>query len=258
VTGADPYPEDVSIGADHDDVGQVPDGHDDQAGHHDHDAGDDPPPEGLGTLDATGTAAAPYGGDHVIGDPAAADRVWHQQALSDTCAVVSQGFALEELTGQHHSEAELAQVAHDHGWYVHGGGHGGTPLSCVGNLLGYYGVPTHRDYHANPAELHDALAHGDKCIVAVSAEDIWTHQHGLDTPLSEFPGVPGQHADHAVEVTGIDENDPAHPVVILNDPGTPDGAGERVPMDTFLEAWQASGNFLVTAGPGITSTEVTA
>ena len=46
-------------------------------------------------------------------------------------------------------------------------------------------------------------------------------------------------ADHAVEVIGFDYSDPNNPMVILNDSGTPDGCGELVPLDVFVNAWEA-------------------
>ena len=44
--------------------------------------------------------------------------------------------------------------------------------------------------------------------------------------------------NHAVQVIGIDYSNPDEPMVILNDSGTPDGCGEMVPLDTFLDAWE--------------------
>lgn len=51
-------------------------------------------------------------------------------------------------------------------------------------------------------------------------------------------------ADHAVQVVGIDRNDPDDVRVILNDPGRPDGQGLSVPKDVFLKAWATSGHSL--------------
>jgi hypothetical protein len=189
-----------------------------------------------------------HGDAQVVGDPVAAEAVWHQQEHQDTCAVASQEFVLEELTGVPHSEQELATVAAEHGWYTPGGG---TPGADVGNLLAYYGVPVHQELHATIGQLHDALASGEKCIVGVNAAQLAARDLPPGAPLTAYPGVPGQEADHAVEVIGIDGHDPDHLVVILNDPGVPDGAGERVPMDVFLDSWASSDNFLVTAGPGV-------
>ncbi|MBQ8015501.1 MAG: hypothetical protein IJ264_04865, partial [Clostridia bacterium] len=53
--------------------------------------------------------------------------------------------------------------------------------------------------------------------------------------------APDDGADHAVQVIGIDYSDPDNPMVILNDSGHPDGCGEMVPLDDFVDAWEDSG-----------------
>lgn len=57
--------------------------------------------------------------------------------------------------------------------------------------------------------------------------------------------MPEQGANHAVQVIGIDRSDPDNPVVILNDPGQPNGQGIRVNADDFVDAWQDSDRFMV-------------
>ena len=52
-------------------------------------------------------------------------------------------------------------------------------------------------------------------------------------------------ADHAVAVTGIDLSDPSNPMVILNESGSPDGAGVRYPLDRFMDAWDNSDCYYV-------------
>ncbi|WP_238014845.1 C39 family peptidase [Dactylosporangium sp. AC04546] len=183
----------------------------------------------------------------VVGEPAAAAEHWHMQERADTCAVASQEFILDELTGADHSEAQLTELAEAHGWYQPGGG---TAMADVGNILEYFGVPVQREYGATFQDLQQALDGGQKVIVGVDSDEIWTPGHDPDEPLDAYPGIPGQGADHAVQVTGVDYSDPAHPVVVLNDPGTPDGGGERVALEAFLDAWEDSGNYLVTAGSG--------
>jgi hypothetical protein len=52
-------------------------------------------------------------------------------------------------------------------------------------------------------------------------------------------------ANHAVAVTGIDISDPSHPMVILNDSGTPNGDSVRYPLAQFMDAWGNSDCFYV-------------
>src|SRR5262245_49836607 len=131
--------------------------------------------------------------DAIVGDPAQAEQVWHEQLYPDTCAVVTQEFVLEELTGHPHSEDDLAVIAWEHGWYTPGGG---TPMDDVGNLLEYYGVPVEQEHGASLNDIQQALEDGQKVIVGVDSGTIWNQdESGL---LDDFTGVPDQGADHAV------------------------------------------------------------
>ncbi len=180
----------------------------------------------------------------LIGHPAEDIFHWHQQEHSDTCAIVSQEFVLDQLTGQHIPEEQLRQEAMSHGWYTPGGG---TPLDHVGDLLELHGVPVEREYGASLQDIANHLDAGEKVLVAVNAEEIWYPDHSALSlaPLLNYLGIPGQPANHAVEVIGIDRSDPAHPQVILNDPGTADGRGLMVSADTFAHAHASSGGFAV-------------
>ena len=183
----------------------------------------------------------------VIGTPVADMQYWHYQTFDNTCAVVAQESVLESLTGQHFSEVSLRNEATAHGWYTLSGG---TPPADVGNLLEAHGIPVQQETGASLTDIENQLAAGHKVIAGVNGEDIWNNVHpdGGAFPLGSYPGIPGQVADHAVEVIGVDTSNPAGPMVILNDSGTPDGRGEEVPADVFEEAWSASGDFMVHTG----------
>lgn len=183
----------------------------------------------------------------IIGEPSDIQN-WHQQGYSNTCAIASQEFILDELTGQDVSEEQLMQIAYDNGWYNPDSNGGGTPLAHMGNLLEAFGIPVER--HSQGATfdtLTEKLAQGEKVIVALDADEIWTPgQDGWqDDVLQDQPGMPGQDANHAVQVVGIDYSDPNNPKVILNDPGCPDGQGKMVSQSEFMGAWEDSGNFMV-------------
>jgi hypothetical protein len=171
---------------------------------------------------------------------------WHQQTHPDTCAVVSQEFVLEELTGKEFDEDQLREIAMENGWYTPGGG---TSPDNVGNLLEYFGLDVAKYDSATVDNIEDALAGGDKVIVAIDADEIWTpgQDEFDDEILGDLQGIPGSDANHAVEVIGIDRSDPEHPMVILNDPGHPGGEGAMIPLDEFEDAWADSNNYIVTA-----------
>jgi hypothetical protein len=184
-----------------------------------------------------------HAGSLVDGDPADDMEHWHQQTHDDTCAIASQEFVLDSLTGMNFSEDALRQEAIEHGWYTPGGG---TPLEHVGDLLEAHGIPTEREYECTLEQLADKLDHGQKVIVGVDSAEIWSPWNAHpDTPLIDSFGIPGQHADHAVEVIGIDRTDPAHPMVVLNDPGHPDGKGMMVTANDFMNAWSGSDYYAV-------------
>jgi hypothetical protein len=182
-----------------------------------------------------------HAGSGVIGDPAHDMQVWHVQTHQDTCAIVSQQFILDSVLGHDISENTLMHEAMAHGWYTPGQG---SPVNAVGDLLALHGIQVQQHEGASMSDLVSQLRQGHHVIVGVNAEDIWYHGTAND-PLTQYPGMPGQQADHAVEVIGVDNSDPQHPMVILNDSGTPDGRGEEVPLGVFAAAWSASGDFMM-------------
>lgn len=176
---------------------------------------------------------------------------WHQQTYDDTCAIASQEFVLDAVTGEDFSEDELRQQAIDNGWYTPGGG---TPLEHMGSLLEANGVDVDNKYECTLEELSDKLQEGQKVIVAIDADEIWYQGVDEDDYLSELAGIPEQGVNHAVQVIGIDNSDPNNPTVILNDPGTPNGQGLKVPAEQFLDAWADSNSYMIsTTGNVVTA-----
>ncbi|MEU6825991.1 C39 family peptidase [Streptomyces atriruber] len=169
--------------------------------------------------------------------------LWHQQQSADTCAVVGQEFLLDRFTGEDHSEEELVAVAEANDWYRPGGG---TPMEDVGNLLEYYDVPVERTQGDSIDDLESSLSDGDGVLVAVDSGELLPDDPDGEA-LADASGIPGQGADHVVQVIGFDRSDPDDPQVILNDPGRADGAGLEVPEADFLNAWEDSGRYTVTA-----------
>lgn len=96
--------------------------------------------------------------------------------------------------------------------------------------------------HGSVTDLTNELAQGHKVIVGVFADALW-HQDPVQTGIREFLGLDG--ANHAIVLTGLDMSDPAHPQVVVNDPGDPQGAGKAYPLNQFMEAWHGSENMYV-------------
>lgn len=184
---------------------------------------------GAGTFDPALDAV-------IVGDPVHDMGFWHEQQSDDTCAIAAQDFVIESLTGRDVSERELFLEAERNGWYVPGEG---TTSADMDRLVASYGIPVEEHALGSIGELETDLAEGDKVIVGVNGEELWQ----LDPP-GAFPAP-----DHAVEVIGVVDT-PSGEMVVLNDSGTPDGAGEMVPLERFLDAWSTSEDLVVDAGPG--------
>ena len=76
--------------------------------------------------------------------------------------------------------------------------------------------------------------------MGIDADEMW--EGGSD----DFYG-PGMGANHAIQVIGVDHTDPENPMVIINDSGVANGQCVSVPADLFMDAWEDSDNFMVTA-----------
>ena len=172
--------------------------------------------------------------DGFVGTPNLDSADWVHQTTPFTCAVVSQQMILKEF-GVEVSEAQLVYDATSHGW-LHSGG---TSPNDVGRLLESYGVDCHARQGADIEMMLAELAHGHKVIAAVDSGELWKQDWFFEDWINS------NGADHAVVVTGLDMRDPNHPMVILNDPGHPNGAGAAYPLNEFLNAWADSGQMFV-------------
>lgn len=156
-----------------------------------------------------------------------------QQSMSDTCAIKSQQIILHSF-GIDIPEASLASEATIKGYYVPGMG---SDSLHVGDLLQDHGVDVHTKQHATVYDLVAELAQGHKVIVGVDADELWHNATWNDFFI-------GEHANHALIVSGIDTSNPLDTRVILTDPGTGEIA-RSYPMSQFIDAWQDSSCFMV-------------
>jgi len=177
----------------------------------------------------------------VDGNPGEHMELWHMQENPDTCAVVAQEYILEHVLGHPFQESDLVHEAEQAGIYHPGGG---TTREDMGRLLELHGVQVERSTGASVEDISQALDAGHHVIACVDASEL-THQ-GLVSSLLEVVGLPGRPAGHAVEVIGVNRDDPDHPTVVLNDPGRPDGCGLEVPVEVFNRAADPYDHFLVT------------
>ena len=184
--------------------------------------------------------------EHYIGEPDSQIDFWHHQELPNDCAIVAQMSTINQYLDHPITEAQAIYDAMSHGWLAPGG----TDPSDVGKLFDLYNVPYHRVDGASVEQLVGELQEGHRVIVGVNSSELWASgpleelglwlkkEFGLDNAFSSP-------ADHAVCVTGVDISDPAHPMVIVNDPGDPAGAGKAYPADRFVDAWENSNFYYV-------------
>lgn len=190
--------------------------------------------------DSAGSAAGTYAEELTQFDPAKADmnavsgnpipamEKWEYQGDTGRCALYSQKFVIEELTGQELDADDLAELAQERGWFSE---ESGTPLMSMNKILDHYGISNEMSFYNSISDIQECLDSGGKVIVSIDADEIW---YGETDNLF----TPGDGPNHAVEVIGIDNSNPFEPMVVLNDSGNPNGCGEMVPLDTFLDAWE--------------------
>lgn len=175
---------------------------------------------------------------NVSGSPGQSMEEWEYQGDTNRCALYSQKFVIDELTGQDVDIEEIADLAEENGWFTE---EGGTSLMDMNKVLDYYGVENTMSFNNDIDDIKECLDSGGKVIVSLDSDEIW---HGESDDLFS----PTAASDHAVEVIGIDYSNPDEPMVILNDSGSPYGCGEMVPLDTFMDAWEDGDCQMITCG----------
>jgi hypothetical protein len=188
-----------------------------------------------------------------IGHPVADERDWQYQGTQDgMCGPTSIAMVVNELglqpDGHELTGADVAQWAIGHGLMNPDGQPDSS--SQLGYLMGvgeissvllHYGVPN-ETVSGSLESLEGWLASGREVILAVDGDRIWH-----DIPASADAGE----ANHALVLTGIDpQNDTAY----VNDPGTPNGSGEAVPLSVLMSAWSTS-NYEAVVTDGVPSNQ---
>jgi hypothetical protein len=172
-----------------------------------------------------------------IGNPNEYEHYWFYQGKDGYCAPSSVTQVIEAQS-DHTLNGYTAVVSEAHKLGIPFDGTGMT-LPQAQELLTAFGVPSHLDQPASTdqafEELGQYLEQGRSVILSVNADPIW---YGTETSSANPDGGP----DHALVVTAINAQTGE---VTLSDPGTPDGNEEQVPLDTFKDAWEASGYTMI-------------
>lgn len=180
---------------------------------------------------------------HFIGDPESQVDNWQLQDMPDNCAVAAETSLINQFLPQDLSLHDANYISMSNGWWAPGSG---TDPSEIGNLMDLCGIPNHTVMNADITDLAKELQSGHGVIVGVNSAELWDEGvlGDLKNWLIKDLGLDSSaftQADHAVVVTGMDFSNPDHPMVVLNDSGTPNGAGAEYPLDKFMDAWENSG-----------------
>lgn len=160
-----------------------------------------------------------------------------QQMYDDSCAIRSQQLILNSI-GIDISEDQLRIEAYQNGWYEPGVG---TPMQHIGNLIEAHGLHVERKIGGTIDDLRFETAQGHNVIVGVDSGELW--HKGIDETFEDI--IQGQQADHALLVSGFAINPlTGNEDVLLTDPGTGELYADY-PVDQFEDAWDDSGNFMV-------------
>ncbi|MCR4784920.1 MAG: hypothetical protein K6A35_10490 [bacterium] len=175
----------------------------------------------------------------VCGDPAESMQHWEFQGDTNRCALYSQKFVIEELTGKSVPIDEVVDLATERGWF-----HDGTAALDVDKVLHHYGIDTEVTYHNSLQDIVSHLSNGkERLMAAVDGDENW---YGGQADIFS----PSSSANHMVEIIGADLRDPSNPMIILNDSGTPDGRGLMVPWERFSDAFEDGDSMLVVCRAG--------
>lgn len=173
--------------------------------------------------------------DGTYGNTAAWTADWFYQEVDGYCGPSSAAQLVSEYTGLDISDPQqLVDRALELGLFVGGDPTNGMTITSLEVLLEDQGVPCHLE-SSSMDDLAAKLDDGYGVIAMVDSGELWT-------PGAEMGE--DDTADHVLVVAGIDTD---RGVVILSDPGHPDGNGLEVPIDQFEDAWADSGHTMLVA-----------
>ena len=167
-------------------------------------------------------------------DAADSMEYWEFQGDTNRCAQFSQMFVIEQITGFDLDPDDFCEFAEQNGWFSE---EGGTPLEDMNKMLDYFGIQNEMTDGNSFDDLLNCLENGGNAIVAIDADEVWYGEGFWDDTFDLSDG-----ANHAIEVIGFDEETNS---VIVNDSGNPNGCGVEIPLDTFLDAWEDSNNYMI-------------
>lgn len=170
---------------------------------------------------------------------------WFQQSQNGFCVPASVAMLVGEYTGEPvSSEMDFVALANEQGlWSVGADAVPGMTADQGLQLLEAAGVPATLAYGDSLQTLDDLRESGHVIMVGVDSGEYW-----------EGEGVEDDTWDHMVVVEDVDFD---RGVVVINDPGHPDGRLMEVPIDVFADAWLDSENAMIVSDEPAPSDVVT-
>ena len=177
----------------------------------------------------------------IHGTPSEDLALWDQQDDLNSCAVATTGMLLR-TEGVDVDEPVIAAIFESREIYDPDIG---TDPAMIPDVINEMAIRGNLDFHAvefhgfTPDSLEEMLDDGVRPLVGVDSSELYDNNNRM---LNEMGLIPD--TGHAVLVTGIVENGEGK-FVVINDPGGAGGAGQMIPMDTFLNASADFGNTAV-------------
>jgi hypothetical protein len=197
-------------------------------------------PEHISYTDTGQPVVGPAPSVDVTGHPGTDAWDWQFQHENGLCGPTSIAMVVNEfglVPGGHPlTGLDVAQWAVGHGEMMPDGRYPSPAeygydmnVEQISTTLDHFGVQNEVVQGGSLALLETYLQTGHEVILGVDGDRIWH-----DIPAYEDAG----RANHAVVLTGID---PRTGYAYLNDPGSPDGRMEAVPIQELMSAWSTSG-----------------
>jgi hypothetical protein len=189
--------------------------------------------------------------NEIHGSPIEDMGLWEQQDDPMSCAVASTNMMFRTV-GLDVDESVTAAIFESRGIYDP---EIGTNPAFIDDVINEIAVRGNLDFHAEevlgftPESLQEMLDGGVRPLVCVDSSELYD---GGDRLLNEMGLIPD--TGHAIQVTGIVHNEEGD-FVVINDPGFPEGAGQMIPMETFMNASDDFGNSAVAVVDGAPSIE---
>lgn len=183
------------------------------------------------------------------GTPDADMALWEQQEAPMSCAVATTNMMFKSM-GLEPGEGLIADIFEELDVYdpIQG-----SKVDYIDDAINIMAATGGLDIQAETMtgldvdDLGNLLHHGVRPLIAVDGAELYSGAGGrLLNDLGLLPDAP-----HAVQLIGI-ERTPEGDFAVINDPGFPGGAGQRIPMDAFTDAWEDSGNTCVAMSDGAT------